>query len=456
MELSTAAWMVHDTRLMFCVLLAIASIIVLISATKLPPFLSILIGTFIAGVGAGLPPEEVAKAFSKGAGAILGEAGIIIALGSMLGALMAESGAADRIATTLLGLGKGKSLPWVMALVAMVIGLPLFFKVGLVMMVPIIFVMAKRSNQPLLKIAIPALAGMTTLHALMPPHPGPLIAVGALHADLGLTMLLGFCLAVPAVILAGPLYGNWLSKRMHVDEPADIGALFSAPPKAPRQPSFGVSLLIILLPVILMLGSTLAKVAMSPESPVALTLKFLGEPLIALGLAVIAAVICLGWASGMPRADVGNTLRKALAPIAVLLLTIGAGGGLKQTLLDAGVSQTISKVAEGAHMPYLLLAWLIAVALRQATGSATVATTTTAGILAPMMAGLAATQSSLVALAIGAGSVFFCHVNDAGFWMVREYFGLQLKQTIWVWSVLQTIVSVVGLVGTLLMWHFLT
>jgi len=456
LELSTAAWMVHDTRLMFCVLLAIASIIVLISATKLPPFLSILIGTFIAGVGAGLPPEEVAKAFSKGAGAILGEAGIIIALGSMLGALMAESGAADRIATTLLGLGKGKSLPWVMALVAMVIGLPLFFEVGLVMMVPIIFVMAKRSNQPLLKIAIPALAGMTTLHALMPPHPGPLIAVSALHADLGLTMLLGLCLAVPAVILAGPLYGNWLSKRMHVDEPADIGALFSAPPKAPRQPSFGVSLLIILLPVILMLGSTLAKVAMSPENPLALTLKFLGEPLIALGLAVIAAVVCLGWAAGMPRAEVGNTLRKALAPIAVLLLTIGAGGGLKQTLLDAGVSQTISKVAEGAHMPYLLLAWLIAVALRQATGSATVATTTTAGILAPMMAGLAATQSSLVALAIGAGSVFFCHVNDAGFWMVREYFGLQLKQTIWVWSVLQTIVSVVGLVGTLLLWHFLT
>lgn len=455
MDLSTAAWMVHDTRLILCCLLAIATIIVLISATKLPPFLSILIGTFIAGVGAGLPPEDVAKAFSKGAGAILGEAGIIIALGSMLGALMAESGAADRIASTLLGLGKGKSLPWVMALVAMVIGLPLFFEVGLVMMVPIIFVMARRSGQPLLKIAIPALAGMTTLHALMPPHPGPLIAVSALHADLGLTMLLGFSIAIPAVILAGPIYGNWLSKRMHVDEPAG-SALFNAPPKAPRQPSFGLSLLIILLPVLLMLGSTLAKVAMPAESSVTLTLKFLGEPLVALGIAVMAAVICLGWANGMPREQVGGTLRKSLAPIAVLLLTIGAGGGLKQTLLDAGVSQTISKVAEGAHMPYLLLAWLIAVALRQATGSATVATTTTAGILAPMMAGLAATQSSLVALAIGAGSVFFCHVNDAGFWMVREYFGLQLKQTIWVWSILQTIVSVVGLVGTLLWWHWLT
>lgn len=368
---------------------------------------------------------------------------------------MAESGAADRIASTLLKLGKGRMLPWIMALVAMVIGLPLFFEVGLVLMVPIIFVMARQSGQPLLKIAIPALAGMTTLHALMPPHPGPLIAVSALHADLGLTMLLGLCIAVPAVILAGPVYGNWLSGRMHIEEPAELGELFSAKPDPRRQPGFGISLLIILLPVILMLGSTLAKVTMEPESTVALTLKFLGEPLVALGIAVLAATVCLGWANGLSRDHVGGTLRKSLAPIAVLLLTIGAGGGLKQTLLDAGVSQTISKVAEGAHMPYLLLAWLIAVALRQATGSATVATTTTAGILAPMMAGLAPVQASLIALVIGAGSVFFCHVNDAGFWMVREYFGLQLKQTLWVWSVLQTIVSVVGLIGTLLLWHWL-
>ncbi|SMS11526.1 gluconate transporter [Pseudomonas viridiflava] len=456
MDLSSAAWVFHDTRLIVCCLIAIATIIVLISATKLPPFLSILVGTFIAGIGAGLPAEAVAKAFSKGAGGILGEAGIIIALGAMLGALMAESGAADRIASTLLGLGKGKMLPWVMAVVAMVIGLPLFFEVGLVMMVPIIFVMARQSGQPLLKIAIPALAGMTTLHALMPPHPGPLIAVSALHADLGLTMLLGLCVAIPAVILAGPLYGNWLSKRMHIEEPADLGKLFSAKPDVSRQPGFGTSLLIILLPVILMLGSTLAKVAMEPESSVALTLKFLGEPLVALSIAVLAATVCLGWANGLSCEHVGGTLRKSLAPIAVLLLTIGAGGGLKQTLLDAGVSQTISKVAEGAHMPYLLLAWLIAVALRQATGSATVATTTTAGILAPMMAGLAPAEASLVALVIGAGSVFFCHVNDAGFWMVREYFGLQLKQTLWVWSVLQTIVSVVGLVGTSLLWYWLT
>lgn len=455
MDLSSPLWLAHDTQLIVCCLLAIIAIIVLISACKLTPFLSILIGTFIAGIGAGLPPEIVAKAFSKGAGSILGEAGIIISLGAMLGALMAESGAADQIASTLLRHARGKALPWVMALVAMVIGLPLFFEVGLVLMVPIIFVITRQSGQPLLRVAIPALAGMTTLHALMPPHPGPLIAVSALHADLGLTMLLGLSLAIPAVILAGPLYGIWLSKRMHVVEPAELGELFSAKVATRRKPTFAVSLLIILLPVLLMLGSTLAKVAMAPDSVLAVTLKFLGEPLIALGLAVIAAVICLGWSIGMARDQVGGVLRKSLAPIAVLLLTIGAGGGLKETLLQAGISDTIGKVATGAHLSYLLLAWLIAVALRQATGSATVATTTTAGILAPMMAGLAATQSSLVALAIGAGSVFFCHVNDAGFWMVREYFGLELKQTLWVWSVLQTIVSVVGLLGTLLLWHLL-
>jgi len=454
LDLSHAAWLAHDTRLIVCCLLAIATIIVLISLTKLPPFLSILIGTFVAGIGASLPPEEVAKAFSKGAGSLLGEAGIIISLGAMLGALMAESGAADRIASTLLRHARGKALPWVMAMVAMIIGLPLFFEVGLVLMVPIIFVIARQSGQPLLKVAIPALAGMTTLHALMPPHPGPLIAVSALHADLGMTMLLGFCIAVPAVILAGPLYGIWLSKRLDVKEPAEIGALFTAKVETRRKPSFAISLLIILLPVLLMLGSTLAKVAMAPQSTLAITLKFLGDPLIALGLAVIAAVICLGWSIGMARDQVGSVLRKSLGPIAMLLLTIGAGGGLKQTLLEAGISDTISKVATGANMSYVLLAWLIAVALRQATGSATVATTTTAGILAPLMAGLATTQASLVALAIGAGSVFFCHVNDAGFWMVREYFGLQLKQTIWVWSVLQTIVSVVGLIGTLLLWQW--
>lgn len=450
-----AAWSFHDTQLILSCVLGLALIVILISALKLAPFLSILVGTFAAGFAAGLPLESIASAFSKGAGALLGDVGIIIALGAMLGALMAESGAADRLVTTLLEHSTPRLLPWMMALVAVIIGLPLFFEVGLVMMVPIIFVMARRSKQPILRIAIPALAGMTTLHALLPPHPGPLIAVSALHADLGITLGLGLIVALPAVILAGPIYGSWLSRRMHVVEPEDLGKLFTSHDPQLAAPGFGVSLLTILLPAILMLGRTVARLMLTPKTLAYETLDFLGEPLIALGLTVLFAIVALGWSRGMARDRVGGILRKSLPPIAGLLLTIGAGGGLKQALVLAGISTTISKIAVGAHMPLLLLAWLIAVALRQATGSATVATTATAGIVAPVVTGLSAPHSSLMALAIGAGSVFFCQVNDAGFWMVREYFGLQLKQTVFVWSILQTIVSVVGLVLTLVLWNVL-
>jgi GntP family gluconate:H+ symporter len=454
-----AAWSAHDTRLLIACALGLVSIIFLIGVLKLAPFLSILVGTFIAGFTASLPLEAVASAFSKGAGGILGDVGIIIALGAMLGALMADSGAADRIVSTILKHSTPRTLPWLMALVAVIIGLPLFFEVGLVMMVPIIFVMARQSKQPILRIAIPALAGMTTLHALLPPHPGPLIAVSALHADLGITMVLGAIVAIPAVILAGPLYGMWLSRRMPVEASPEMDKLFAS--KADENglldaPGFAISLLTILLPAVLMLGRTVAKLGLQPHTWLYDTLDFLGEPLIALGVAVLFAIIALGWTRGMPRDRVGAILRKSLPPICALLLTIGAGGGLKQTLVIAGMSTTIAKIAVGSHISLILLAWLIAVALRQATGSATVATTTTAGIIAPVVAGLSATHNSLLALAIGAGSVFFCHVNDAGFWMIKEYFGLELKQTVAVWSVLQTIVSVVGLALTWIMWNVLT
>jgi GntP family gluconate:H+ symporter len=447
-----AAWSGQDTRIMLFCLVALAAIVVLISALKIIPFLSILIGSFVAGLGIGLPLEKVGAAFSKGAGSLLGETGMIIALGAMLGALMAGSGAADRIVDTLLRRSSRAGLPWMMALVAIIIGLPLFFEVGLVMMVPIIFVMARRSEQPILRIAIPALAGLTAMHALLPPHPGPLIAVTALHADLGVTMLFGLIAAIPAVILAGPLYGGWLARRMPIGVPEQMDSLFQSRQPAEAQPGFGVSLLTILLPVVLMLGRTVARIALPRDTALYDLLDFFGEPIVALTVTVLVAIVVLGWARGQGRDAVGATLRKAL-PIAGLLLTIGAGGGLKQVLLDAGISDTITKIGAGTQMPLILLAWLIAVALRQATGSATVATTATAGIVAPLAAGLGTSQGSLLALAIGAGSVFFCHVNDAGFWMVREYLGLNLRQTIMAWSVLQTIVSLTGLAVTLGLWR---
>jgi len=448
-------WSPGDTQLILSCVLGLALIVLGIAWLKLAPFLAILAGTFAAGAVAGLPLATVATAFSKGAGALLGDIGIIIALGAMLGALVAESGAADRLVSTILRHSTPRTLPWLMAVVALIIGLPLFFEVGLVLMVPIIFVMARRSGQPILRIAIPALAGMTTLHALLPPHPGPLIAVSALHADLGLTLGFGLIVALPVIVLAGPLYGAWVSKRVSVAESDEMGRVYSEREHAGDAPGFGVSLLTMLLPVLLMLGRTVARLWLAPHGWLAGTLNFLGEPIVALGLTVLFAIVVLGWSNGMSREQVGGVLRKGLPPIAALLLTIGAGGGLKQTLVAAGISDTISKISEGGHLPLILLAWLIAVALRQATGSATVATTTTAGIVAPVAAGLSATHTSLLALSIGAGSVFFCHVNDAGFWMVREYFGLKLKETVYVWSILQTIVSVVGLALTFVLWSAL-
>lgn len=467
--LAAAEWLPHDTRLIVACLIALAAIVLLIAVLRIAPYLAILIGTFVAGGVAGLPLENVSSAFSKGAGALLGDVGIIIALGAMLGALMAESGAAERLVDAMLKRASNRMLPWMMALVAIVIGLPLFFEVGLVMIVPVIFVMARRANQPVLRIGIPALAGMTTLHALLPPHPGPLIAVSALHADLGMTLGLGFIAAIPAVIFAGPLYGMWLAPRLAARRARagdaaigdSIGASISDTSEKEtnpgwQQPSFAAALTTILLPVILMLGRTIARLTLPAHSTAAVVLDFLGEPLVALALTVLLAIVLFGWSTGRSRTEVGKILRRSAPPIAMLLLTIGAGGGLKQTLVMSGISDTIGKIATGSHLPLLLLAYLIAVALRQATGSATVATTTTAGIVAPLAAQLAPTHTSLIALSIGAGSVFFCHVNDAGFWMVREYFGLELKETIWVWSLLQTIVSVVGLVMVLLMWQVLS
>jgi len=307
-------WSAHDTRLILSCALGLALIIVFISALKLAPFLSILIGTFAAGFAAQLPLDVIASSFSKGAGALLGDVGIIIALGAMLGALMADSGAADRLVSTILEHSTPRRLPWLMALVAIIIGLPLFFEVGLVMMVPIIFVMARRSQQPILRIAIPALAGMTTLHALLPPHPGPLIAVSALHADLGITLGLGLIVAIPAVILAGPLYGIALSKRMQIAEPEEMGKLFRAGSTQTERPGFAISLATILMPVVLMLGRTVAKLALAKDTLLFDTLDFLGEPIIALGLTVIFAIVALGWSRGMSRDRVGGILRKSLPP----------------------------------------------------------------------------------------------------------------------------------------------
>lgn len=458
------AWNAHDTGVIISCALALLVIVVTISLAKLPPFLAILLGAIVFSATEGLDVAKAIASFQTGAGHLLGDSGLIIALGALLGGMVAGSGAADRLVTALLSPGgrplSAPALPWCVAVAAMLVGLPLFFEVGLVIMLPLVLGIARTARQPVLRIAIPALAGMTVLHALVPPHPGPLIAISALHASLGTTLLLGLAIAVPAVVLAGPVYGNFLSARPEY-RTISTAALtnFSSPgdKRQGRQPSLLAAAMTILLPVALMLARTASELCLPQSGMAAHILDTVGEPFMALLLSVFFAVIVLGWLRRQPRRETGRTLHDSLPPLAVLLLTIGAGGGLKQVLLSGGIAGTISKIAESSSLPLVVLAWLIAVCLRQATGSATVATSTTAGLMAPLLAtmGLSSSQTSLVALSIGAGSVFFCHVNDAGFWMVHELFGLTLKQTLMVWSVLQTIVSLTGLALCSAIWVFL-
>jgi GntP family gluconate:H+ symporter len=365
----------------------------------------------------------------------------------MLGKLLADSGGAEQIVDTIISRSGRRMLPWAMALVAALIGLPMFFEIGLVILIPVVLLVSKRSGQPLLLLGIPALAGLSVLHGLVPPHPGPLAAAGALNANVGITLALGLLVAIPTLIIAGPLFAR-VAVRLVPDAEAPARLI---PESAvgdetrERQPSFVATVSTVLLPVVLMMGKALADILLGKENRVRHVLDFIGDPLVALLATVLLGMFTLGRAAGFDRARLSSTVADALPPIAGILLIVGAGGGFKQTLVDAGVGDVITSLAKGANFSPLLLGWLVAVAIRLATGSATVATVSAAGIVAPLAATLDPTHSALLVLAIGSGSLFFSHVNDAGFWLVKEYFGLSVGQTIKSWSIMETIISVVAI-----------
>ncbi len=432
--------MSHDAALIAWTLVGIAAIVLLIARAKLHPFLALLVGSGVVGFGAGLPASEVVAGFEKGFGGTLASTGILVALGTMLGKLLAASGGADRIVDTILAHAGPRRLPWAMAAIAMVIGLPLFFEVGVVLLLPVVFLTARRAERSVVGIGIPALAGLSVMHGLVAPHPGPLIAIAALHADLGRTIAYGLAVAIPTLIIAGPLFGSWIGRRVIVaPRVAAVREERSGDP-----PSFAITLATILLPVALMLARALADLVLD-DSPARRALEFLGEPVIAMLLAVIVASFTFGYLRGMSRARVTRLVAESLEPIAGIVLVIGGGGGFKQLLVDGGVGDVIARAALASQLSPLLVGWLIAVGIRLATGSATVATVTASGLVAPIAAQLPGTNTSLLALAIGAGSLFLSHVNDAGFWMVKEYFGMTIAQTFATWSAMESLLSVVAL-----------
>ncbi|MET7365096.1 gluconate:H+ symporter [Streptomyces sp. NPDC005566] len=434
-----------NAQLGIAVLAGIAVIVVLITKFKVHAFLALTIGTLALGVFAGAPLDKTITSFSTGLGSTVASVGVLIALGAILGKLLADSGGADQIVDTILAKASRRAMPWAMVLIASIIGLPLFFEVGIVLMIPVVLLVAKRGNYSLMRIGIPALAGLSVMHGLIPPHPGPLVAIDALDANLGVTLALGVLVAIPTVIIAGPVFSRYAARWVDIQAPEKMI------PERPsedldRRPGFGATLATVLLPVVLMLAKALVDIVVDdPENNVQRVTDVVGSPLIALLAAVIVGMFTLGRAAGFTKARLSTTVEKSLAPIAGVLMIVGAGGGFKTTLIDAGVGQMILEFSENWSIPALLLGWLIAVAIRLATGSATVATISAAGLVAPLAAGMSTPEAALLVLAVGAGSLFFSHVNDAGFWLVKEYFGMDVGQTIKTWSVMETIISVVSL-----------
>ncbi|MFF0557251.1 gluconate:H+ symporter [Streptomyces sp. NPDC004266] len=440
-----------NAQLGIAVLAGIAVIVLLITKFKLHAFLALTIGSLALGAFAGAPLADTIKSFSTGLGNTVAGVGVLIALGAILGKLLADSGGADQIVDTILAKTGKRAMPWAMVLIASVIGLPLFFEVGIVLLIPVVLMVAKRGNYSLMRIGIPALAGLSVMHGLIPPHPGPLVAIDAVGANLGVTLALGLVVAIPTVIIAGPVFSKYAARWVDIQAPEKM---IPARPSEDleKRPGFGVTVATILLPVVLMLVKALVDIVVDdPENGVQKVTDVIGSPLIALLAAVIVAMFTMGRAAGFTKEQLSSTVDKSLAPIAGILLIVGAGGGFKQTLIDIGVGQMILDFSKSWSIPALLLAWLIAVAIRLATGSATVATISAAGLVAPLAEGMSTGEVSLLVLAIGAGSLFFSHVNDAGFWLVKEYFGMNVGQTIKTWSVMETIISVVGIVLVLLL-----
>lgn len=435
-----------DVQLIVAALLGIGASILLIVRARLHPFIGLLCGAFLVGLIAGLPMADVAKAVQKGAGDILGGTGLVVALGLALGAMLQLSDGAAVVARSALRLSGPRHASWAALVAALVIGLPLFFETGLVLLLPIVAtaaaalpVVAERADEAKLRLMLSAVAGLSVVHALVPPHPGPLLAVEALGADLGRTIGYGLLFAIPTAIVSGPLLARFTARGISMGETAAVPA-----PTVATPPPIGRALTVVLLPVALIAAGQV--VALLPPDAAARFgwLGAVSNPVVALLVACLAALPLLFGRTALRAETQGAIWSEAMAPAGAILLAIGAGGALKQVLVSAGLSDLLVRASAGASLSPLLLAWGVAVCIRLATGSATVATITTAGVMPGVVAATGASPE-LTVLAIGAGSVFFSHVNDPGFWLVKSYLGIDTPATFRTWSMLETVISVMGL-----------
>jgi len=442
--------MSHNALLLLYAFAAVVALIVLIAHFKVHPFVVLVAVSLALGAVAGMPLADAVRAFQDGVGSVLGFIAVVVALGTMLGKMMAESGGAARIATTLIGLFGERRVHWAIMFVAFIVGIPVFFQVGFMLLIPLVFTVARRTGVSLVKIGISLVAGLSVVHGMVPPHPAAMLAVGTYKADVGLTIAYAILVGLPTAALAGPIFASWIAPRITLPPDNPMAEQLSG--DAPADlPGFGISLVTVLLPVILMLCASAAHVLLTPDSRLLAVLDFLGNPIVSLLIALLFSFWSLGYRRHFTRAQILKFANDCLGPTATILLIIGAGGGFNRVLLDSGVGKAIADVALGSHASPLLLAWTVAALIRVATGSATVAMTTSAGIVAPIAAATPGTSAELLVLATGAGSLVLSHVNDAGFWLIKEFYNMTVPQTLKTWTVMETIIGVAGLAFTLLL-----
>ncbi|MFM7099911.1 MAG: gluconate:H+ symporter [Verrucomicrobiota bacterium] len=468
----------NDWKLIALALGSIAMLVVLITRLKINAFISLLLAALVVGTGAvllgaaqrdsvgkvllnaagGSSPYTmllVTRSFADGLGATLGGIAAVLGLGTMLGRLLAESGGAEVLAKQFAAFFGPRRIQWCIMALALAVGLTTWFAVGLVLLLPILLTLTHETRQPFLRLTLPLLSCLSVMHGVMPPHPGPVVAVEALKANMGLVLFWGFIIGIPTAAVAGPLYAAWAVRHVEAETPA-VPRNARANDPGFRPPGFWLTLLSILLPVALMLVATLAELTLPKGDPLREGATFIGHPTIALLVSVIVALWSLGTHCGYPLAQLLKFTEQSVGAIGMTLLVVGGGGGFARVLRDSGVAESIGRFGDSLHLSPLLYGWLISAFIRVATGSATVAIVTASGLLVPVLAAhpeLSPHQVALIICAIGCGSLFLSHLNDAGFWMVKDCLGLTVPQTFKTWTVCETIVGLAGMLFSLAAFH---
>ncbi|MCU5771791.1 gluconate:H+ symporter [Erwiniaceae bacterium BAC15a-03b] len=422
-------------------------LLVLMIVFKVNGFIALVFVAAVVGIAEGMTPLEAVASIQKGVGGTLGSLALILGFGAMLGRLVSDTGAAQRVATTLIkAFGKDK-LQWALMITGLIVGLAMFYEVGFVLLLPLVFTVVAAARMPLLYVGVPMVAALSVTHCFLPPHPGPTAIATIFGANLGTTLLYGMIITIPTVIIAGPVFSKFL-KNFEKEPPAGLynPKIF----EDHEMPGFWTSIFAAIIPVILMAVAAVFELTMPKENPVRQFFEFIGNPAVALFIAVVIAIFTLGLRNGRKVEEVMDMCGDSISAIAMIVFIIAGGGAFKQVLVDSGVGTYIADMMKGSSLSPLLMCWTVAAMLRIALGSATVAAITTAGIVTPIIA-VTGADPALMVLAVGSGSVIASHVNDPGFWLFKGYFNLSVIETLKTWTVMETLISFLGLAGVLIL-----